>query len=192
MKDKKEDMKKRAVCPWWLGYFLISPFRKLRQDPYKILGPYLRKGMRCLDLGPGMGYFSIPMGELVGASGKVYCVDIQKKMLEKLKERVQKKKLEKIIETRLCSEDSLEISDLSSSLNFILAFAVMHELKDKQQTLNQLYSSLKPAGQLLISEPLKHVTEFEMQQTIANAEEVGFKLIDRPRINLSISALLKK
>ena len=38
------------VCPWWLGYFLASPVRRLVQDPAAIVGPHLRQGMTVLDL----------------------------------------------------------------------------------------------------------------------------------------------
>ena len=44
------------VCPWWLGFFLANPIRRIKQDPEKILGPYVSEGMVLADVGPGMGY----------------------------------------------------------------------------------------------------------------------------------------
>jgi hypothetical protein len=35
---------KHRVCPWWLGYLLLNPIRRLLQDPSSTLAPYLRKG----------------------------------------------------------------------------------------------------------------------------------------------------
>jgi hypothetical protein len=29
----------KRVCPWWLGYPLASPLRRLMHDPAQILGP---------------------------------------------------------------------------------------------------------------------------------------------------------
>ena len=40
------------VCPWWLGYFLASPVRRLFQDPAAIVQPYIREGMTVLEPGP--------------------------------------------------------------------------------------------------------------------------------------------
>ncbi len=63
---------------------LDSKIRRLLQNPFKILKPYVTDGMTVLDYGCGNGYFSIPLSKMVGNSGKVYSVDIQKEMLDKL------------------------------------------------------------------------------------------------------------
>ena len=91
------------VCPAWLGYFLASPIRKLIHPPQTILTPYVREGMTVLDIGCGMGFFSIPLAQMVGAAGKVICVDMQEKMLKRLEKRAQKAGVSARIETRLCS-----------------------------------------------------------------------------------------
>ena len=70
------------VCPWWLAYTFDNPVRKLFHQPPKILGPYIKKGMRVMDVGCGMGFFSIGMAKMVGAEGKVFSIDLQQKMLE--------------------------------------------------------------------------------------------------------------
>jgi hypothetical protein len=31
-----------GICPWWLTYTFDNPLRKLFQDPFKILSPYVR------------------------------------------------------------------------------------------------------------------------------------------------------
>ena len=41
------------VCPWWIGYLLVSPIRRWLQNPDKILSPYVSEGMTVLELGPG-------------------------------------------------------------------------------------------------------------------------------------------
>ncbi len=66
--------KKEKVCPHWVGYLLLSPTRKLFHPPKKILSPYILKGMQVLDIGCAMGFFSIPIGEMVGSEGKVFCI----------------------------------------------------------------------------------------------------------------------
>ena len=73
------------VCPWWACYFFDNPVRKLFQDPYEILSPYVKQGFTVIDIGPGMGYFTIPLLKLVGKDGKVIAVDIQEKMLAAIK-----------------------------------------------------------------------------------------------------------
>jgi predicted methyltransferase len=64
-------MHQHRVCPWWLGYLLASPLRRLRHDPSPILAPYLREGMTVLEPGPGMGFFTLELARRVGPSGRV-------------------------------------------------------------------------------------------------------------------------
>src|ERR1039458_1564881 len=78
------------VCPWWLGYVLASPLRRLLQDPAAVVKPYVREGMTVLEPGPGMGFFTLEMARQVGASGGVVAVDIQPRMIAGLQRRLAK------------------------------------------------------------------------------------------------------
>jgi len=49
------------VCPWWGGYFIDNPIRRLLHNPEKIVGPYVASGITVMDVGCGMGLFSIAM-----------------------------------------------------------------------------------------------------------------------------------
>jgi SAM-dependent methyltransferase len=80
----------KRVCPWWLGYFLASPLRRWLEDPEEILADYVRKGMTVLEPGPGMGFFTTELARRVGESGRVIAVDLQPRMLNGLKRRLQK------------------------------------------------------------------------------------------------------
>lgn len=51
-------MTKHSVCPWWLGYLLVTPLRRFLHDPEKILGDYVDEGMTVVEPGPGMGFFT--------------------------------------------------------------------------------------------------------------------------------------
>src|SRR5215472_1318040 len=118
------------VCPWWLGYWLICPLRRRRQDPAAILAPLVRQGMTVLEPGSGMGFFTLDLARLVGPSGRVIAVDIQSKMLDRMKRRAAKSALLDRIDARLAAPDSMGIADLAGSVDFTLAFAVVHEFPD--------------------------------------------------------------
>lgn len=180
------------VCPVWIGYLLLFPLRKLYQNPDKILGPYLKEGMTALDVGSAMGYFSLPMAEMTGEKGRVICVDLQEKMLVKLKKRARKSGLEKRIETRVCSADSLNIDDLKGRVDFALAFAMIHETPDVYYTILQVYNTLKPGGRMLIAEPKAHINDDDYKETLDAAAKCGFRVIDEPVIRQSRAVLLEK
>ncbi len=159
----------KHICPWYLGYILASPLRQLYQNPEKLLSPYLKQGMKVLEVGPGMGFFSLPMARIVGESGRIFCIDLQEKMLQNLRRRTMKANLLGRIEMRLCIGSSLQIDDLACSIDFVLAFAVVHEVPDREILFKEIYNSLKKNGLLLISEPKGHVTKEEFEKTFVFA-----------------------
>lgn len=180
------------VCPWWIGYLLASPIRRWLQDPVEILSPYLEPGMTVLEVGPGMGFFSIPLAEILGPEGRLICVDVQERMLQSLRKRVEKADLTKRVETRLCTATNLGVDDLIGEFDFALAFAVVHEIPDRARLFAQLAAALKPGGKLLVAEPKGHVTAVALEQTIALAETAGFEVSGRPTISRSRSVTLGK
>ena len=109
------------VCPWWLGYFLISPLRRIGQQPRNILLPYVDEGHTVLEPGAGMGFFTLELARLVGPSGRVIALDVQPKMLKALKRRARKAGLLDRIDARLVAPNSLGARDLSGSVDFTLA-----------------------------------------------------------------------
>jgi ubiquinone/menaquinone biosynthesis C-methylase UbiE len=187
-----KETKKERVCPWWLGYLLANPARGWLHNPRQILRPYLREGMTALDIGPGMGHFTLPMAEMVGESGGVIAVDLQEKMLASLRRRAGRAGLAGRIETRLCSNTSLNIDDLAGRVDFALTFAVLHEIPDIPGALRSVAATLKPGGMLLIAEPTGHVSEAAFARTIAAAEAGGLSLVDRPPIRRSRTAVMVK
>ena len=180
------------VCPWWLGYVLLIPLRRFSQNPERILGPYVREGMTVLEVGPGMGYFTLPMARLVGDHGRIVCVDLQEKMLESLKKRARRAGLAQRIETRLASATSLQIDDITGTVDFVLAFAVVHEVPDKGLFFEDMHRAMKPTVSMLLSEPTGHVTEREFNDTLSIAREAGFESVEALKIKRSYSALLRK
>ncbi len=81
---------KGDVCSHSHSIFLDNFFRRLFQHPKRIIGEYIKEGDTAIDLGCGPGFFSIDMAKMVGSTGKIIAVDLQKEMLEKVKEKPQK------------------------------------------------------------------------------------------------------
>ena len=180
------------VCPWWVGYILVSPLRRLSQNPRKILTPYIKPGMVALDVGCAMGFFSLDMAEMVGPEGKVVCVDLQPKMIKALVRRATKAGLNDRIDHRVCDKNGLGLEDLGGTVDFALAFALVHELPDAEVFFQQIHAALRPGGTCLVAEPKGHVSEKQFDETLVTAEKTGFELGERPKIGRSHAALLKR
>ena len=173
------------VCPAWLGYFLLNPFRKLLEDPEKMLGSIVREGMTVLEPGCGMGYFTIPMARMVGERGRIVAVDVQPRMLSALKRRALKAGLSERIEARQATEGGLGLEDLSGQVDLVIAIHMVHEVKDRESFFRQTWKVLKPAGWFLIIEPPLHVSRKAVEQTISLARSAGFEPVeDTKRLTL--------
>ncbi len=180
------------VCPWWLGYLLASPLRRLMASPRKLLEPYVHEGMTVLEPGPGMGFFTLELARLVGVSGRVVALDIQSKMLDGLKRRLAKAGLLERVDIRLVQPDSMRLDDLAGSVDFALAFAVVHEMPSASSFFAELSRALKPDGSILFAEPAGHVKAALWDAELEAANHAGFIVADRPHIRRSYTALLKK
>lgn len=179
----------KHVCPWWLAYTFDNPLRRIFHKPGDIFTPYLHEGMTAIDLGCGMGYFSIGMAKIVGETGKIIAVDLQQKMLDTLITRAEKAGVARRITTVLCEENTIGSHE---AVDFALAFWVAHETPDEFNFFKQVQAILKKSGKLLLAEPKLHVTGAEFKKTVALAEKAGFKWIASPIISLSHTALLEK
>ena len=180
---------RKRVCPWWICFTFDNVLRKLFHDPDQILRPYINEGSVVLDIGPGMGYFTIPMAKMVGENGRVIAVDIQEKMLSAIKKRAKRSGLQQRITLHLCSSNSLGITN---KVDFILAFWMMHEVPDQQRFLAELLTLLKDYGAFLLVEPKIHTTKADFEETVFLAAQAGFTLYENPEIFLSRCALFKK
>lgn len=193
MVDEKDDLSKdiemteqKHVCPWWLCFTFDNPLRRLIHDPEAILGPYVRPGDRAIDIGAGMGYFSIPLARLVGQTGQVTAIDLQSPMLSALVRRARRAGVAERISTHLAAPDSLGRQEPA---DFILAFWMVHEVPDQRAFLAEISRLLKPAGRFLLVEPKIHVSGKNFERTLEIAKAVGFMLRENPKIRLSHSAL---
>ncbi|MEN6375633.1 MAG: class I SAM-dependent methyltransferase [Smithella sp.] len=177
----------KLVCPWWLCFTFDNPLRRLLHTPEVILSPYVQPGNNVIDVGAGMGYFSIPLAKLVGPLGHVTAVDIQPQMLSVLSKRAKRSGVSERLTTYLATAESL---GNHTAADFILAFWMVHEVPDQKKLLRQIHALLKPNGLFLFVEPVVHVPKHYFLQTLQTAQSVGFSITEYPHIRISHSALL--
>jgi ubiquinone/menaquinone biosynthesis C-methylase UbiE len=166
------------TCPWWLGYVLASPVRRLLESPAARLAPYIREGMLVLEPGPGMGFFTLELARLVGPRGRVVAVDLQEKMLASLRRRAERAGVADRIDTRCCSPGDLGIGDLAGLVDFVVLFYMLHEVSDQDRFLQTIHGALKPGGEVLIVELRGHVSAGAFQASLTRAKTIGFEIAE--------------
>ena len=159
------------VCPWWCAYTFDNPLRRLIHNPRKILSGYVKEGMTVMDIGCGMGYFTLVLAEIVGDTGKVIGVDLQQQMLDIMLKRATKKGLVQRIIPQRATPTAIGVT---TPADFGLAFWMIHEVPDVTSFFKEVSTILKPSAKLLYAEPAMHVSAAKYNEIIAAAEKTGF------------------
>lgn len=177
------------VCPWWLAYTFDNPLRRLIHNPEKMLNKFIKEGDTVVDIGCGMGHFSIGMAKMVGEMGRVISVDMQEKMLERVRHRAQQKRLLSRIALHKCSSDKLGVNEQA---DFALCFWMVHEVRNKESFFDELVAFLKPGAHFLLVEPKIHVTEPYFRKIADIAVKAGLKPCSEEEVGLSRAILFVK
>jgi ubiquinone/menaquinone biosynthesis C-methylase UbiE len=177
------------TCPWWLLFTFDNPLRKWIHDPEKILAGYVRPGDVVLDVGCGMGYFTLALARLAGPQGHVVAADLQERMLSGLHHRAERAGLLERIQPLACASDHIRVG---GPLDFALAFWMVHEVRQPEPFLQEIHAALKLGGKLLIVEPRIHVSGQVFERTVSLAGTLGFAVLERPEVRVSRAVLLSK
>lgn len=177
------------ICPVERADHLDTRIRRWVQNPRKILEPYLIEGMTVLEIGCGPGFFSLDLAWMVGDTGRVIACDLQEGMLHKIRDKISGTELEGRITLHRCEHDRIGISE---TVDFVLAFYMVHEVPNRDAFFREIRSILKPNGQVLVVEPPFHVSKSAFDETVESARAVGLMPVQRPRVLLSKAVLLKK
>jgi ubiquinone/menaquinone biosynthesis C-methylase UbiE len=126
--------------------FNVERLQELRPGEFLTRVVGVRKGMTCVDLGCGVGVFTLPMAKIVGGSGKVYAVDVSKEMIDYVVSQTPGSQVE------LVQADAAETGIGGNRANVCLAAFVLHEVASSARVLAEAYRVLAPAGVVAIME----------------------------------------
>jgi ubiquinone/menaquinone biosynthesis C-methylase UbiE len=143
----------------------------------------VRPGDVVCDLGCGNGFYTIQLARLVGEKGRVLAVDIQREMLELLKDRAAEEKIANI-EPILGTVVDPKLPP--GSVDLVLLVDVYHEFSHPEQMLATIRRSLKPKGRVALVEfraedpnvPIKPLHKMSKAQILKEFPPNGFKLVE--------------
>ena len=184
--NKKEQ---KHVCPAWGAAGLDNLFRKLVQNPQKILKPFIKEGMTVLDIGCGPGFFSLEMAKMLNGTGKVIAADVQEGMLDKIRKKIQGTVLEQTVELHKSDFEQIGVVE---KVDFVFAFWMVHEVRNQEKFFEELITILKPKGLIFIIEPKIHVSKAMYSEMLDKIKNSGLTMIESPKVFFSRTIVLSK
>jgi ubiquinone/menaquinone biosynthesis C-methylase UbiE len=146
------ERRKREVLPASQAQLLLNPLRGLVMPVGKTLDRFgLSEGQTILELGPGPGYYSIEAAARVGQRGRLVCLDLQRGMLERLRERLPRGAGENV---ELVVGDATRLPLRAGVIDGAFLVTVLGEVPDPDAALAELTRVLKPAARVGFSESL--------------------------------------
>ncbi len=107
----------------------------------------MQPGQAVADIGAGTGLYMPIMAQAVGASGKVYAVDISPKFVTHLRKKAREEKLEQV-EVVLCLAENIQLRP--NSVDRVFVCDTYHHFEYPQSTLKSIYDALRPDGKLVV------------------------------------------
>lgn len=163
--------------------WLERPEREQEERVTKLLKNMdLKPGEVIADIGAGSGYHVVRMAPQVGASGKVYAVDIQPEMLAYVKKQAKDAGLIQVV-TVLGTEKEVRLP--KESIDKMLLVDVYHELAYPYEMAISMWQALKPGGKLYLVEyraedasvPIKTIHKMSEEQAVKEWHAAGFRLL---------------
>jgi ubiquinone/menaquinone biosynthesis C-methylase UbiE len=157
--------------------WLERPEREEEENPKKLLELLkLKDGDVVADIGAGSGYYAFRLARLVAPKGKVLAVDIQKEMLDIIRDRSRKEGVTNV-EPVQGEEADPKLKD--ESVDVILLVDVYHEFAFPYEMTAKMVKGLKPGGRLVFVEfrledekvPIKLVHKMSERQVLKEMAE---------------------
>lgn len=163
---------------------LMNKERKKNLPPYEILRQVgLQPGQTFIDIGCGVGYFTLPAAEIVGPEGAVYALDTVREMTDYLKSELMKNRVQNV-QVLNSTEYGFPIGDDLG--DYLLMSMVLHEVEEKTEFLREAYRTLKNSGRIVLIEwqkketeegpPIKH--RIAPEQAKSYLKQVGFRKLE--------------
>ncbi len=143
----------------------------------------LQAGEVAADLGAGTGYFSLPMANRVGPSGRVLAVDIQPEMLQIISERLERDGINNV-DTILATETDPRLP--ADSVDMLLMVDAYHEFAYPREVMQGVVRGLRPGGRVVLVEyrgedplvPIKPLHKMTQAQAKREMAAVGLDWVE--------------
>ena len=122
-------------------------------DPQKNIEQFnLPAGATVADIGAGSGFYAFAVAKAVTGSGKVYAIDIQNDLLQKLKKEAHLRKITNIEVLRGNAEKVRGTGLKDGAVDAAVVANILFQIEDKNSFVAEVSRILKPSGWVLVVE----------------------------------------
>jgi ubiquinone/menaquinone biosynthesis C-methylase UbiE len=139
-----------SACPYGQRFWIEAPHPFITRDRLlDALEP--RPGEKVLEVGPGTGYYTLPVARALQPSGTLHIVDVQREMLDHTMARAQQFGIENVAPHEA---DARRLPHDDATFDAAYLVAVLGEIPDQDAALRELRRVLRPGGRLVVGELL--------------------------------------
>jgi ubiquinone/menaquinone biosynthesis C-methylase UbiE len=163
--------KNPSACPYSQRFWVEAPHPFItRARLREILAP--EPGERILEVGPGTGYYSLPVAEQLRPGGALDVLDVQQEMLDHTMRRARERGVENIAPR---NGDARSVPYPDGSFDAAFLVTVLGEVPDQDAALREARRVLKGGGRLVVGELFgdPHMVTFGSLRS--RAEAAGFR-----------------
>jgi ubiquinone/menaquinone biosynthesis C-methylase UbiE len=137
-----------SACPYSQRFWVEAPHPFITRERLReALEP--KPGERLLEVGPGTGYYSLPVADWIRPGGRLDMLDVQQEMLDHTMLRAAEAGLDNITPAR---GDAREMPYEDGSFDGAFLVTVLGEVPDQDAALRELRRVVKPGGRIVVGE----------------------------------------
>jgi ubiquinone/menaquinone biosynthesis C-methylase UbiE len=137
-----------SACPYSQRFWVEAPHPFITRERLRsILEP--APGERVLEVGPGTGYYTLPVAGWIAPGGRLDVLDVQQEMLDHTLRRAREAGIESISPARA---DAREMPYEDATFDAAYLVTVLGEVPDQDAALRELRRVLKPDGRVVVGE----------------------------------------
>jgi ubiquinone/menaquinone biosynthesis C-methylase UbiE len=137
-----------SACPYGQRFWVEAPHPFITRDRLReALAP--QPGETMLEVGPGTGYYTLPVAGRLAPAGVLHVLDVQQQMLDHTMRRARDAGLTNVV-PRQGDARALPYGDAMFDAAYLVT--VLGEVPDQDAALRELHRVLKPNGRLVVGE----------------------------------------
>jgi ubiquinone/menaquinone biosynthesis C-methylase UbiE len=137
-----------SACPYSQRFWVEAPHPFITRERLReILEP--APGERLLEVGPGTGYYALPVAEWLSPGGRLDVLDVQQEMLDHTLRRAAEHGIDNITPTHA---DARALPYPDDSFDGAYLVTVLGEIPDQDAALRELRRVVTPGGRIVVGE----------------------------------------